>query len=483
MTNLLNFIGGEFREPASGTWSHRGATPDGSGQLDPLPDSDERDVEAAIEAARLAHTHWSAVSPFARADILRGLAGRLREKSPVLSESMCREVGKPIGEATGEIENAARVLEFYAGLAHEMGGDHLPSRQGDVHMFTKREARGVVGVITPWNFPVNLALVKLAPALLAGNVVVWKPAEQAASSSQLLAQVLADAGLPAGVVNMVHGDGGVGAAVVASDLDGVTFTGSCAVGQAIESACAARGIKSLTELGGKNVAVVCSDADLDAATEAIINGAFRFAGQKCTATSRVVVEEAVHDELVQRLKIRVDGLVVGMPEDPDTFLGPLVSSDAVANALDHIATARSMGAEVVTGGERAEIAGAPDGAFLQPTILCGVTAGMRVATEELFAPVVVVIRVASLEDAFDSADATDFGLTAAVFTRSLATAFRFVDRADVGAVQVNLPTAGLEYQSPVGGRRNSGSGGLEQGVAALDFYTRSKSVSIRFASD
>lgn len=483
MVNLLNFIGGEFRDPVSGTWSPRGATPDGTGQLDSLPDSDARDVEAAIEAARLARAPWSATSPFARADILRGLAARLREKSPILSESMCHEVAKPIGEAVGEVENAARVLEFYAGLAHEMGGEQFPSRQAEVHMFTKREARGIVGVITPWNFPVNLALVKLAPALLAGNVVVWKPAEQAASSSQLLAQVLADAGLPAGVVNMVQGDGEVGAAVVASDLDGVTFTGSCAVGQLIESSCAARGIKSLTELGGKNVAVVASDADLDAAADAIINGAFRFAGQKCTATSRVVVEEAVHDELVQRLKVRADALVVGMPDDPEAFLGPLVSPDAVAIALDHIATARSMGAEVVTGGERAEIPGAPDGAFLQPTILTGVTAGMRIATDELFAPVVVVIRVSSLEDAYDAADATDFGLTAAVFTRSLATAFRFVDRADVGAVQVNLPTAGLEYQSPVGGRRNSGSGGLEQGVAALDFYTRSKSVSIKFAGD
>lgn len=483
MTDLLNFIGGEFRNPASGTWSHRGATPDGTGQLDQLPNSDERDVEAAIEAARFARTPWSATSPFARADTLRDVAARLRERSPVLSKSMCHEVAKPIGEAVGEIENAARVLEFYAGLAHEMGGERLPSRQADVHMFTKREARGVVGVITPWNFPVNLAVVKLAPALLAGNVIVWKPAEQAASSSQLFAQVLADAGLPAGVVNMVLGDGEVGAAVVASDVDGVTFTGSCAVGQLVESSCAGRGVGSLTELGGKNVAVVCSDADLDTAAEAIINGAFRFAGQKCTATSRVVVEEAVHDELVQRLKARADALVVGLPEDPDTFLGPLVSQDAVANALDHIATARAMGAEVVIGGERAEIADAPNGSFLQPTILCGVTAGMRIATDELFAPVVVVIRVASLEDAFDAADATDFGLTAAVFTRSLTTAFQFIDRADVGAVQVNLPTAGLEYQSPVGGRRNSGSGGLEQGVAALDFYTRSKSVSIKFASD
>ena len=483
MPQLLNLIDGEFRPPVSGTWSERGLSPDGRRELDQLPDSDARDVEDALRAARGARSGWAGLSPFTRSDILRAVAARLRTESPSLAEAICHEVGKPIAEATGEIENAARVLEFYAGLAHEMGGDHFPSRQAEVHMFTRREPRGIVGVITPWNFPVNLAIVKMAPALLAGNVVVWKPAAQAAASSELFARVLVDAGVPAGVVSMVLGDGPiVGAAVTAADLDGVSFTGSCAVGQQIESACAARGVRSLTELGGKNVAVVCADADLDAATEAIVNGAFRFAGQRCTATSRVVVEEAVHDELVQRLQERVSLLVVGIPDDPATFLGPMISQAAVDGVLEHIATARSMGAELVVGGDRAEVDAAPNGAFLHPTILTGVTAGMRIATDELFAPVLVVIRVSSVEDAFDAADATDFGLTAAIFTRDLATAFQFVERAEVGAVQVNLPTAGLEYQSPVGGRRNSGSGGLEQGAAAIDFYTRSKSVSIRYAT-
>ncbi|CAB4984935.1 unannotated protein [freshwater metagenome] len=484
MTQLLNLINGEFRAPASGTWSARGRTPDGRGELEPGPDSSAADVEDAMQAALAARSSWASLSPFSRADVLRSLAAHLRAASSEYALSICHEVGKPIAEAAGEIENAARVLEFYAGLAHEIGGDHFPSRQAGVHMFTRREPRGVVGVITPWNFPVNLAIVKLAPALLAGNVVVWKPAEQASTSSELLARGLVASGVPAGVVNMVLGDGpNVGAAVTALDLDGVSFTGSCTVGQQIESDCAARGIKCLTELGGKNVAVVCGDADLNAATEAIINGAFRFAGQKCTATSRVVVEEAVHDELVQRLRTRTVELVLGVPDDSATFLGPMISEAAVADVLEHITIARSMGAELVVGGERGVVADAPNGAFLQPTILTGVTAGMRIATDELFAPVVVVIRASSVEDAFDAADATDFGLTAAIFTTDLGTAFRFVERAEVGAVQVNLPTAGLEYQSPVGGRRNSGSGGLEQGAAALDFYTRSKAVSIRFATD
>lgn len=483
MTELLNLIGGEFQAPASGTWSSRGRTPDGRGDLAPIPDSDARDVVEAFRAARHARPSWAGHSAFSRADALRTVAAGVRSESAALAETISDEVGKPIADAVGEIENAARVLEFYAGLAHEMGGDHLPSRQADVHMFTRREPRGIVGVITPWNFPVNLPVVKLAPALLAGNVAIWKPAEQAATSSALFARVLVEAGVPAGVVNMVLGDGPVvGAAVTESDVDGVSFTGSCSVGHRIESSCASRGIKALTELGGKNVAVVCADADLDAAADAIVNGAFRFAGQRCTATSRVIVEDSAHDALVDRLHDRVSRLVVGAPDDPTAFLGPMISMAARDEALEHIAVARSMGAEIVSGGGAADVATAPDGAFLQPTVLTGVTAGMRIASEELFAPVLVVIRAHSIDEAFDAADATDFGLTAAIFTRSLENAFAFIERADVGAVQVNLPTAGLEYQSPVGGRRNSGSGGLEQGVAALDFYTRSKSVAIRYSA-
>jgi len=481
VTALRNLIGGQFRDPESGSWSERGRTPDGRQRLDPLPDSDARDVAAAVAAARAAQPAWGRVSPFARSDVLRSIAAGLREQSADLSSAICHEVGKPIGEAVGEIEHAARVLDYYAGLAHELGGDHFPSRQSDVHLYTRREPRGTVGVITPWNFPVNLAVVKLAPALLAGNTGVWKPAHQAATSSALFAEVLVRAGVGAGVVNMVLGDGPtVGAALTSADIDGVSFTGSCAVGQQIESTCRSRGVRVLTELGGKNVTVVCADADLDAATEAIVNAAFRFAGQKCTATSRVVVLDSVHDELLRRLQSRAEQLVVGLPDDQDTFLGPLISDAAVDAVLEHVAVARSMGAEVVVGGDRAGVPGSASGAFMQPTILSGVTAGMRIATEELFAPVVVVIRVTTLDEAFDAADATDFGLTASIFTSDLGTAFEFVERAEVGAVQVNLPTAGLEYQAPVGGRRNSGSGGVELGVAALDFYTRSKSVAIRY---
>jgi aldehyde dehydrogenase (NAD+) len=292
---------------------------------------------------------------------------------------------------------------------------------------------------------------------------------------------LIESGLPAGVVNMVLGGGvEVGTPLTESDIDGVSFTGSCAVGQQIESRCSARGVRTITELGGKNVAVVCADADLDAAVEAIVNGAFRFAGQKCTATSRVVVLESVQAEFISRLMSRMRDISVGLPSDPTTFMGPLISQGAVADALTYVDDAVAVGAELLSGGKRADIVGSSEGAFLEPTVLAGVTAGMRIATEELFAPVLVIITARDTEEAFALADRTDFGLTAAIFTNNLATAFAFIDNADVGAVQVNLPTAGLEYQAPVGGRRGSGSGGVEQGIAALDIYTRTKSVSMRY---
>lgn len=481
MPELQNVIGGVSVAPASGTWIERGFTPDGTAQLAAVPESDERDVRAAVDKAREAQPAWAALSPFQRADFLRAIARQLRADAGPLASIMCAELGKPIGEAHGELENAARVLEYYAGLAHEMGGDHLPSRQADVHMFTRREPRGTIAIITPWNFPVNLAIVKLAPALLAGNTAVWKPASQAAQSSYAFALSLIESGLPAGVVNMVLGGGvEVGTPLTESDIDGVSFTGSCAVGQQIESRCSARGVRTITELGGKNVAVVCADADLDAAVEAIVNGAFRFAGQKCTATSRVVVLESIQAEFISRLLSRMRDISVGLPSDPTTFMGPLISQGAVADALTYVDDAVAVGAELLSGGKRADIVGLSEGAFLEPTVLAGVTAGMRIATEELFAPVLVIITARDTEEAFALADRTDFGLTAAIFTSNLATAFAFIDNADVGAVQVNLPTAGLEYQAPVGGRRGSGSGGVEQGIAALDFYTRTKSVSMRY---
>ncbi len=481
MSELQNVIGGVAVAPASGIWVERGITPDGTGELAAVPESDERDVRAAVQTAREAQTAWAARSAFERADFLRAIARQLREDAGSLASIMCAELGKPIGEAHGELENAARVLEYYAGLAHEMGGAHLPSRQADVHMFTRREPRGTIAIITPWNFPVNLAVVKLAPALLAGNTAVWKPASQAAQSSYAFALSIIKSGLPAGVVNMVLGGGAeVGTPLTDSDIDGVSFTGSCTVGQQIESRCSARGVRTITELGGKNVAVVCADADLDAAVEAIVNGAFRFAGQKCTATSRVVVLESVQAEFIALLMKRMHGLTVGYPADPTTFMGPLISQDAVAEALSSIEEAVAVGAELLAGGRRPDALDSTQGAFLEPTVLAGVTAGMRIATEELFAPVLVIITARDTEEAIALADRTDFGLTAAIFTNDLGTAFAFVDQADVGAVQVNLPTAGLEYQAPVGGRRGSGSGGVEQGIAALDFYTRTKSVSMRY---
>ena len=482
MPPLLNVIAGELVEPASGKWSQRGTTPDGRLELDALPRSDARDVERALLAARAAAPEWASLTAFARADHLRAAASEMRARLESLATTICHEVGKPIAEARAEVDNAARVLDFYAGLAHAIGGDHFASARDGVHLFTRREPRGVVAIITPWNFPISLAIVKLAPALLCGNTAVWKPASPSATSSAALAACLSDAGIPAGVVNMVLGGGGsVGDPLTDAELGAISFTGSCEVGQSIERRSAARGVRTLTELGGKNVAIVCADADLDLAVEAVVGGAFRYAGQKCTATSRLVVVDAVHDEFVTRLTARVATLVVGVPDDPTAFVGPVISQECVDTTLKCIADAVAGGAQVVSGGSRADVAAAPDGTFLEPTVVVGVTPNMRLAREELFAPVLAVLSARDIEEAYAIADDTEFGLTAAIFTRDLSTAFEYVARADAGAVSVNLPTSGVEYQLSLGGRRNSGSGGQEQGLATLDFYTRSKSVSVRYA--
>lgn len=480
MTDLLNLIDGDWRPASDGGTTSRGPSPDGLSDLAPVPDSRAADVQAALAAARGAAPAWTAMSPYARADLLRGLARELRERAQTMAELMCVEIGKPVAEGLGEVENAAKVVEFYAGLAHELGGEHVPSMRPGVHIVTRREPRGVAAVITPWNFPVNLPLVKMAPALLAGNTVVWKPASPGAEASVELARAIVAAGIPAGVVNMVLGDGPTaGAALAAADVDAVSFTGSCDVGHQIERQGAERGVKVLTELGGKNVVVVCDDADLDLAVDAIVNGAFRYAGQKCTATSRVVATPGVHDELVARVCAKLDDLPVGLPSDPSTFLGPTLTEAAVAGALAAVAEAVSAGATVVRGGHRPVIDAAPNGHFLEATVLTGVSSSMRVARAELFAPVLAVLAAADPGEAFEIADSTEFGLSASIFTTDLETAFRFADATDTGAVQVNLPTAGLELQVPVGGRRDSGAGGVEQGRAALDFYTRNKTISIR----
>jgi alpha-ketoglutaric semialdehyde dehydrogenase len=481
MSDIGNLIDGKQVGAQSGAWIERPTAPDGISRLSRVPRSAQADVQAAVAGARTAFAHWSGRSAFERADHLRRLASEIRNRSDDFAELMCREVGKTLADGHAEVANAARVVDFYAGLAHELGGTHLPSARGGVHLYTRREPVGVVALITPWNFPVNLPLVKMAPALLAGNTVVWKPASQGAESAALLAECFVAADLPAGVVNMVLGEGReVGEPLVKADVDAVSFTGSTPVGRRLEQLAAERGTRILVELGGKNATIVCSDADLDLAARTVAAAAFGFAGQKCTATSRVIVIDAVHEEFVGRLSTIVAGMVVGDPHDARTEVGPLISDSAREWAQDRVESAVSAGAKVVT--NSAGIDEPRAGSYMSPVVITGVTPRMAVAREELFAPVLAVLHASDLAEAFEIADDTEFGLTAAIFTTDLAAAFSYAHRADAGAVMVNLPTAGMEFQSPLGGRRGSGGGGLEQGLEALHFYTEVKTIAIRYGT-
>jgi alpha-ketoglutaric semialdehyde dehydrogenase len=481
MSDIANLIDGKQVGAQSGAWTERPTAPDGISRLARVPRSTQADVEAAVAGARTALAHWSGRSAYARADHLRQLASEIRRRSDDFAELMCREVGKTLADGRAEIANAARVVDFYAGLAHELGGTHLPSARDGVHLYTQREPVGVVALITPWNFPVNLPLVKMAPALLAGNTVVWKPATQGAESAALLADCFVAANLPAGTVNMVLGEGReVGEPLVRADVDAVSFTGSTPVGRRIEQLAAERGKRVLVELGGKNATIVCADADLDLAARTVAAAAFGYAGQKCTATSRVIVVDAVREEFIERLTAIAGGMVVGDPHDARTEVGPVISDAAREWARDRVESAVRDGAKVVT-----DTAGAGEsrvGSYMSPVVITGVTRQMAVATEELFAPVLAVLPASDLAEAFEIADDTEFGLTAAIFTNDLAAAFSYAQSADAGAVMVNLPTAGMEYQSPLGGRRGSGGGGLEQGLEALHFYTEVKTIAIRYGT-
>jgi aldehyde dehydrogenase (NAD+) len=440
--------------------------------------SGEPDVGAALAAARAAQRAWAARSAFERGRVLHAVATALGDRAEEFARAMSAEIGKPIGEGRAEIANAARVLDFYAGLAHEIGGDVIASAREGVHLFTRMEPLGTIGVLTPWNFPVNLPVVKLAPALLSGNAVLWKPASAAVGTSRALWECMAGAGVPDDLVALLIGEGSrVGAAVVQAGVDALSFTGSTEVGLAIGRQAAADGIPCLLELGGKNAAVVCADADLDHAARTIVEGAFRYAGQKCTATSRVIAVEAVAAPLVERMLALIEDLEVGPAEAVTTYIGPLISEAALENAIAHVDRAVGEGARLRAGGGRAR----EDGAYMAATVLDGVTPEMAVAREELFAPVVAVLVARDFDHAVELANDSSYGLSASVFTRSLEPAFEFSLRADVGAVGVNLSTAGLEHQAPFGGRRASGSGHREQGTAALDFYCDLKTVAVRYA--
>ena len=437
------------------------------------------DATRAVAAAAAAQPVWAATPAPARGAILYKASELVDARVDQLARAMTREEGKTLAESRGEALRARDILRYYGGEGWRGGGDVLPANAPNGMLYTRREPLGVVAVITPWNFPLAIPAWKIAPALAYGNAVVFKPASATPHSAVLLVEALVGAGLPAGVLNLVIGPGGAVGDALAGDprVNGVSFTGSYDVGSELYTRATARMARTQVEMGGKNPLVVLADADLDLAVRLTVMGGFGLTGQACTATSRVVVEEAVADAFVAALAEAARGLKVGDGLADGVQMGPAVSADQLETDLRYIEVGRGEGAELVTGGER--IAG--EGHFVQPTVFDRVTTTMRIAQEEIFGPVVGVIRVPGFEEAVAAANAIEFGLAASVVTRDLGKALTFADRVEAGVVKVNEPTTGLALQAPFGGFGHSSSSTFkEQGAAALEFYTRTKTVYVTY---
>jgi acyl-CoA reductase-like NAD-dependent aldehyde dehydrogenase len=437
------------------------------------PTSDAQVVDEAISAAKRAAREWAFSTPEERFAVLDAAGSEVRSRGQELGRLLAREEGKPVGEAIAEVLRAAQVLKFFAGEALRIGGELIPSVRRGLTVEVTREPLGVVGVITPWNFPVAIPTWKIAPALAWGNAVIFKPAENTPGSAFELVDILHRAGVPSGVLNLVYGTGAVvGSALVGSrDVDGVTFTGSAPVGQRVISAAAAGGTRVQAEMGGKNPMIVLDDASLDLAVEACANGAYFSTGQRCTASSRLIVTRGVHDEFVARLSARIESMRVGHALDDRTVIGPVVDTVQLQQDRDYLRIAAEEGGTVI-GGELIERE--TTGHFLAPALVLGTDNNMTINRDEVFGPVAAVIRVEDYDEALAVANDTEFGLSAGICTNSLAVARHFTRHAQAGMVMVNAPTAGVDYHVPFGGAKGSSYGPKEQGTYAREFFTRVK---------
>ena len=437
------------------------------------PDGGADEVDAAVVAARAAFPAWAEASPEVRSDILDRAGTLVMERREALGRLLSREEGKTLAEGIGETVRAGRILKYFAGEALRLHGQNLASVRPGVEVQTYRQAVGVYGLITPWNFPIAIPAWKAAPALAFGNTVVMKPAGPTPATAEALVAILHEAGLPNGVLNMVVGRGRVGQAIVDHPgVDGISFTGSQGVGEGVAMGAAKRQARVQLEMGGKNPLIVLDDADLDRAVQIALDGSFFATGQRCTASSRLIVQDGIHDRFVAMLAERVAALRVGDALDPETQMGPAVSEDQMETSYRYIDIARGEGGRVVTGGERLKL-GKP-GWYVQPTLIADTAAGMRINNEEVFGPVASTIRVKTYEEALAIANGAEFGLSAGIVTTSLKHARDFQRRARAGMVMVNLPTAGVDYHVPFGGTKKSSYGPREQGFAAADFFTQTK---------
>jgi alpha-ketoglutaric semialdehyde dehydrogenase len=482
MKKVLNYINGEWSESSTGKFTPV-VNPANGQVLAEVTQSTKEDVDRAVQAAKQAQKSWRLVPAPERAEILYKVAFLLKERKEELAQILTSEMGKVIDEGRGEVQEAIDMAFYMAGEGRRLFGDTVPSELRNKFAMSIRVPIGVAGLITPWNFPIAIASWKSLPALVSGNAVVWKPATETPMVAEQFVRIYEEAGLPKGLLNLVNGSGSVvgNAMVEHPDIDLISFTGSNEVGKEINGRAGTLLKRTSLEMGGKNAITVLEDADLDLAVEGILWGAFGTSGQRCTATSRVLVHQSVKEDLERKLLDRIGELKLGNGLDETVKVGPVINRASLERIDEYVKIGQQEGAKLLTGGGIAKVEGLEGGNYYQPTIFTNVTPDMRIAKEEIFGPVVSIISIKSLEEAIEVNNSVEFGLSSAIYSANVNRIFTAIRDLDTGIVYVNAGTTGAEIHLPFGGTKGTGNGHRDSGVAALDVYTEWKSIYVDYS--
>ncbi|MBY0489403.1 MAG: aldehyde dehydrogenase family protein [Gemmatimonadaceae bacterium] len=476
MTTFKNYIGGHWVAPTTGQYFENRNPADQQDLIGQFPASGVADIEAAVASAKRGFALWKRTPAPARGDVLRRVGDLLALRKEELADIMTREMGKPLAETRGDVQEGIDTAYYAATEGRRLFGHTVPSELANKWAMSMRRPIGICGLITPFNFPLAIPTWKAFPALLCGNAVILKPAEDVPHTATVLVEILLEAGLPPEVIQLVHGHGEVvGKALVEHpDVPVISFTGSTETGRLVGETCGRMHKRLSLEMGGKNAQIVLDDADLDLALDGVLWGAFGTTGQRCTATSRLILQAGIHDAFVARLEARARTLRLGDGRKAGTDVGPLVHEAAREKVERYIEIGKQQGATLVCGGARATGEGLDRGFFFQPTIFTGVTAGSRLDQEEIFGPVLSVIRVESVDEAFAVNNGVRYGLSSSVYTRNVNVAFRAMQELDNGITYVNAPTIGAEAHLPFGGVKETGNGHREGGWEVYEFYSETK---------
>ena len=482
MITYRNFINGEWVESSSGKTIQNINPANTRDIIGTVKLSTREQAREAVEAAYNAFRDWKNTPAPTRGRIVAKAARLLEDNKEDLAQILTREEGKTIAESRGEVQRAINVAEFCAGESRRLNGETIQSELPANFAYTIKQPHGVVALITPWNFPVAIPVWKIAPALVAGNTIVFKPAEATPATAVRIVEIFEEAGVPKGVLNLILGAGEEIGEEIANHaaVKAVSFTGSTEIGIKLYEQVARRGAKVQCEMGGKNPVVVMEDCDMDLAIESTAQGAFGSTGQRCTATSRAVVIDKIADEFIEKIVERAGRMRIGDGANPETEMGPSVDEKQFNTVLKYIDIGREDGANLLCGGKRAKGDGLENGYFVEPTVFDSVTPDMRIAREEIFGPVLSVLRVKDFEEAMTVANDCDYGLSSSIFTSDASCIFRFVDEIETGMTHINSPTTGGEAHIPFGGIKATGIGEREQGSTALDFYTELKVVYVDY---